>query len=89
MNHRLDPEEVDLASVRHVLQTRCGLFVEGELVGRTQLRDEVARHLACSELEAELFGALIGVHAVRADRALTETGRSNAGATRGTKNGPA
>jgi hypothetical protein len=55
MNHRLDPEEGDLASVRQVLQTRCGLFVEGELVGRTQLRDEVPRHLACSELEAELI----------------------------------
>jgi hypothetical protein len=53
MDSRFDPESVDLASLRDVLAARCGAFLEGELLGRTRLRDEVARHLVCSMLEAE------------------------------------
>lgn len=53
MEKQFDPETVDLAAVRAVLEERCGPFVEGEVVGRTRLRDEVVRHLACSALDAE------------------------------------
>jgi hypothetical protein len=53
MEYRFDPEAIDLASLRDVLEDRCGSFVEGDIVGRTRLRDEVIRHLGCSELEAE------------------------------------
>lgn len=53
MENRLNPETVDLAAVRAVLEQRCGPFVDGEVVGRTRLRDEVVRHLACSVLDAE------------------------------------
>lgn len=53
MERSFDPEAIDLASLRAQLEQRCGAFVEGEVVGRTLLRDEVARHLDCSALEAE------------------------------------
>lgn len=53
MKHRFDPEAVDLVSVRAALEGSVGSFVEGEVVGRTQLRDEVARYLDCSALDAE------------------------------------
>jgi hypothetical protein len=54
MAYRFDPEDVDLAALRSLLEHRCGAFVEGEVVGRTQLRDAVAQHLGCSALDAEL-----------------------------------
>lgn len=50
---RLNPEEVDLAVVARALRSACGPIVEGSIVGRTLLRDEVARYLECSQLEAE------------------------------------
>ena len=53
MENNFDPKSVDLALVRGVLEKQCGAFVEGEVVGRTRLRDEVARHLFCSVLDAE------------------------------------
>lgn len=53
MQNRFDPESVDLAALRAALETSCGAFVEGEVVGRTRLRDEVLLQLACSVLEAE------------------------------------
>jgi hypothetical protein len=56
-----NPEAVDLASVRDFLHDRCGSFVEGDVVGRTRLRDEVSRQLGCSELEAErLVDTMVG-----------------------------
>ncbi|MFO0611881.1 MAG: hypothetical protein U0414_04785 [Polyangiaceae bacterium] len=53
MNARFDAESIDLEDLREMLDERCGPIVEGDIVGRTRLRDEVARHLACSVLEAE------------------------------------
>jgi len=53
MNRRFDPEAIDLASLRNALELGCGSFVEGEVVGRTRLRDEAARHTGCSLLDAE------------------------------------
>lgn len=40
MDRRFDPENVDLSALRGVLEQSCGSFVEGEVVGRTLLRDE-------------------------------------------------
>lgn len=53
MEGRFAPESVDLAALRGALEETCGAFVEGDVVGRTRLRDEVARRLACSVLDAE------------------------------------
>jgi hypothetical protein len=48
------PENIDMAELAGVLQT---VFASepprGYLIGRTQLRDAVARRLECSELQAE------------------------------------
>jgi hypothetical protein len=49
----LDPESVDLAHVARGLRAAFGPFVEGAVVARTLLRDEVVRLLACSQLEGE------------------------------------
>jgi len=58
---RLNPEEVDLAVVAIALHSACGPIVEGSIVGRTLLRDEVAKHLECSQLEAEqIVDTMIG-----------------------------
>ena len=48
-----DPEAVDLAEVARHLRAACGSFVEGAVIGRTRLRDEVARQLECSQLASE------------------------------------
>jgi len=53
MEDRFDPESVDLAALRSALEQKCGAFVEGEVVGRTRLRDEVIQELRCSVLDAE------------------------------------
>lgn len=53
MNARLDVESIDLAVLLEVLDRRCGPLVDGEVVGRTRLRDEAALYLGCSALEAE------------------------------------
>ena len=53
MSGTLDPETVDLASVAAHLRAHVGPRLEGAVVGRTHLRDEVLRHLGCSQLEAE------------------------------------
>lgn len=53
MTKPFEPETVDLAALRAVLHARCGAFVEGAVVGRTRLRDEVIAQLGCSVLEAE------------------------------------
>jgi hypothetical protein len=61
MVYAFAPETVDLESLRNVLEEQCGSFVEGDIVGRTRLRDEVSRHLGCSELEAErLVDTMVG-----------------------------
>lgn len=52
MEH-FDPESIDLAELVTELRARCGPCIEDVVVGRTLLRDEVARHLSCSMLEAE------------------------------------
>jgi len=48
----LDIEHVDLADLLEVLRTRA-TELEGEVTGRSQMRDVVAAHLGCSMLEAE------------------------------------
>lgn len=53
MTTRFDPEGVDLASVARFLRESHGSSFVGEVMGRTQMRDEVLRHLGCSELEGE------------------------------------
>ncbi|MEO8178764.1 MAG: hypothetical protein ABI895_08025 [Deltaproteobacteria bacterium] len=50
---RFNPEAVDLAVLARVLEGACGESVVGAVVGRTQLRDVVIRHLGCSQLEGE------------------------------------
>jgi hypothetical protein len=61
MTRRLVAEEVDLAELARVLRAACGPSVVGAVVGRTLLRDEVARHLVCSQLEAEtLVDTMVG-----------------------------
>ncbi|CAN5652458.1 hypothetical protein BH09MYX1_BH09MYX1_27500 [soil metagenome] len=45
--------EIDLAELAGVLQKLPASAREGRLVGKTALRDEVARHLRCSQAEAE------------------------------------
>jgi hypothetical protein len=51
--HDFNPESVDLAELARVIRSTCGGAVEGEVVGRSLLRDEVVRHLGCSQLEGE------------------------------------
>lgn len=55
MSETLDLENLDLAAVAAQLRDACGPVVVGEVVGRTLLRDEVARELNCSQLEAEML----------------------------------
>lgn len=49
----IDMEAVDLADLAHSLAAALGGRVEGAVIGRTQLRDEVLRILGCSQLEGE------------------------------------
>lgn len=53
MAPRFDPESVDLRELVRALLRVSELSAVGAVVGRTHLRDEVARHLGCSMLEAE------------------------------------
>lgn len=56
-----DPEAVDLATVALHLRATVGTAVIGEVVGRTRLRDVVAHHLNCSQLDAErIVDTMIG-----------------------------
>jgi len=56
-----NPESVDLVALKLALRARCGSSVAGAVIGRTRLRDEVARHLGCSLLMSErLVDTLIG-----------------------------
>lgn len=74
MEDRFDPEAVDLAAVRRMLEQRCGPFVEGAVVGRTRFRDEVVGHLACSVLDAErIVDTMVGRRFLR--RQTMEDGR--------------
>jgi hypothetical protein len=52
-NRAFDPESVDLAVLARWLREAYGSSVEGSVVGRTMLRDEVVRRLGCSQLEGE------------------------------------
>lgn len=53
MSQDIDPEGIDLAVLIGVLRRICGESVAGAVIGRTRLRDEVARHLGCSLLMGE------------------------------------
>ncbi|MBK6515282.1 MAG: hypothetical protein IPM79_27835 [Polyangiaceae bacterium] len=69
MGGRFDPETIDLAELRRRLASRCGEFVEGEVVGRSVLRDETASYLGCSALQAEqLVDTMIGRGFVRREQ---------------------
>lgn len=60
MEH-FDPETIDLAELTSQLRSTCGPTIEGTVVGRTVLRDEVSRLLGCSLLEAEqMVDTMIG-----------------------------
>lgn len=50
---RFAPDSVDLARLARHLNESFHSAPVGAIVGRTQLRDEVARDLKCSLLEAE------------------------------------
>jgi hypothetical protein len=50
---RFDPEQIDLAALASHLRAAIGPQAAGNIIGRTSLRDAVAEHLACSQLEAE------------------------------------
>jgi hypothetical protein len=74
MNPRFDAESIDLEGLREMLHQTCGPLVEGDIVGRTRLRDAVARHLACSALEAErVVDTMVGRGLLR--RATVPDGR--------------
>lgn len=65
----LDVERVDLAVLVDVIRARLGSALSGAVVGRTQMRNAVAEHLACSALEAEqLVDTLVGRRLARLDR---------------------
>jgi len=82
MQDRFDPESVDLAALRSALEERCGAFVEGEVVGRTALRDEVARQVGCSVLDAErLVDTMVGRGFLR--RQVTSDGRTGWATSKG------
>ena len=53
MAHPFDPEAVDLQELVRALRANYGDQIEGDIVGRTVLRDAVVRRLRCSELQAE------------------------------------
>lgn len=50
---QFDPESVDLAVLAQQLVSALGAHVEGAVIGKTRLRDEVVRQLGCSLLEGE------------------------------------
>ncbi len=52
---RFDPETIDLQLMADQLCAALGQAVEGAVVGRTRLRDEVVRQVGCSQLEGELL----------------------------------
>ncbi len=82
MQDRFDPESVDLAALRSALEARCGAFVEGEVVGRTALRDEVAQQVGCSVLDAErLVDTMVGRGFLR--RQVTSDGRTGWATSKG------
>lgn len=61
MSLPINPESIDLLELAGVLRARCGPELPGLLVGKTRIRDEVARHLSCSDLEAEtLVDTMVG-----------------------------
>jgi hypothetical protein len=53
MRERFDPDSLDLAQITRSLRVSCGAFVEGAIVGRTLLRDQIADQVGCSLLVAE------------------------------------
>jgi hypothetical protein len=55
MTADLDPEAIDLAVLTSVLCRVCGTSVAGAVMGRTRLRDEVGRHLGCSQMMSEML----------------------------------
>ena len=58
---RFDPESTDLAALVTHLRQAIGSSLPGSVVGRTEIRDEVARYLQCSQLEAErLVDTMVG-----------------------------
>lgn len=65
----LDVENVDLAVLLDVVRAQLGEALAGSVVGRTQMRNAVAEHLACSALEAEqLVDTMVSRGMVRLDR---------------------
>ena len=65
----LNVEAVDLGDLASSLGAAFGAHVEGAVVGRTQLRDEVARVVGCSQLEAEqMVDTMIGRGFLRSER---------------------
>lgn len=54
MEH-FDPEDVDLAQLCEQLRAALGPIVDGDIVALTRIRDEVARLLGCSQLQAEML----------------------------------
>jgi len=71
MAQSIDPESIDLAELAVVLRSACGGTIAGAVVGRTRLRDEVSRHLECSQLEAErIVDTMIGRGFIRRREAL-------------------
>ena len=60
MTH-FDPEAIDLAHVARRLREVLGSRVEGAIVGRTRMRDQLVQELGCSQLDAErVVDTLIG-----------------------------
>ncbi len=68
--------QVDLAVIASQLQQVFGSqSIEGPIVGRTLMRDEVARLLGCSLLQAEeLVDTMVGRGILVLDRSVGEAG---------------
>jgi hypothetical protein len=49
----IDVDRLDPGELTRQLRARLGPFVEGAVVGRTDMRDELVRQLDCSQLMAE------------------------------------
>lgn len=62
-------ERVDLATLVEVIRARGEAAFVGAVVGRTNMRDDVAAHLGCSLLETEqLVDTMVARGLVRLER---------------------
>lgn len=75
MTDRLDPEGIDLARLTRQLQDALVPPLEGDVEGRTRLRDAAVSILDCSQLEAEqVIDTMVSLGFLRTEH--TEAGQT-------------